>query len=460
MRSSTEKAVLGRLYWWAFAARGGVGLLAWLLSEIYGASLMEDAGGYSRLAGDLARSWLTGVQPSWFSEYMESGKSAWFMVGVLACFYCLTGGYEAIPIAIFVQCLLTSFTPVLAYRAARRLGVPPDGALFTGRLIAFSPAFVFWAGALYKEGLILFALFLITEHVLRLQQQFRPGSAVVLGLAMVAMFGLRFYIAAILSVTIVVSLLFGRRHAKDADPLSAGVRQILVLVLMATIFSLFGISNQVAHLASGDVESNLAQINRSRRDLASYNSGYAADADVSTAEGALQFLPVGMAYFLTVPLPWHFGSIRQNLVIAETATWIVLIYPLAYRGALRGARANPQGVLFLVLSSVTICCFYAIFVGNIGTAYRLRVQVWALWSLLAGWGYAMRRGSVRRPCAAAVRVWTGPSPAGPVASGPPPSPTLLNGERVQLESRGDHHPNGVGPGSSPDVRGAGSPGNG
>jgi hypothetical protein len=96
---------------------------------------------------------------------------------------------------------------------------------------------------------------------------------------------------------------------------------------------------------------------------------------------------MGLVYFLTLPLPWHIGSMRQNLTIPETLFWIVVLYPLVVKGAWRAARQNPQGVLFLVITSVTICCFYAIFSANIGTTYRMRIQVWALWALFAGWGW-------------------------------------------------------------------------
>lgn len=291
--------------------------------------------------------------------------------------------------------------------------------MFTGRLIAFSPAFVFWAGALYKEGVILLVLFVITEHALRLQQRFRPASAVVVGFALLAMFGLRFYIGAILTVTLLVSVAFGRR-TRGSDGIAAAARQgLVVLVLLAIVFIL-GLGERVGKLAGGGVEESLAAINVSRKDLASTNSGYQRDVDVSTVEGAVAFFPLGLAYFVTVPLPWHFGSLRQNLVIVETMLWITLVYPLAIRGAVRGARVNPSGVLFIVLTTAAICSFYAIFVGNIGTAYRLRVQVWALWALLAGWGWASRR---RAPQDKGQRIGPRPGPGGQkqLADQPPPA---------------------------------------
>src|SRR5439155_15181242 len=118
--SSAERLVLRRLYRQAFAVRILLGLGAWVLAATLDLRLIEDAGEYSRQAAVLAKSWLAGEQPAWYVQAIDSGHDAWFMVGLLAAFYCLTGGYEAVPVAITAQCLLTALTPVLAYRAGRR----------------------------------------------------------------------------------------------------------------------------------------------------------------------------------------------------------------------------------------------------------------------------------------------------------------------------------------------------
>jgi hypothetical protein len=389
-----ERRSLRDLYWGAFAARAGFGLLAWALSQLFGLALMEDASAYSERAADLARHWLQGEMPAWFAAYVESGRQAWIMIVLLACFYCLTAGHEMIPVVILLQSLLTAATPGLAYRAGRQLGLLHEGALFAGRLIAYSPAFVFWAGALYKEGVILLILFPLVQHTLRLQQRLSTSSVVVVVVGVTVMFGLRFYLAAILSMTIVAALAFGRRRSRGLDPGAAAARQAVIIVIVVTIFALLGVTDRVGNLVS--VEENLRQINTSRQDLASYNSGYLRGTDLTTPEAAARFLPLGLAYFLLVPLPWHIGSMRQNMAILETLAWVVVIYPLAYRGAVRGIKINPQGVTFLVITIVPICCLYALFIGNIGTAYRVRVQVWGLLALLAGWWWESRAGR-RRP---------------------------------------------------------------
>ncbi len=390
MTPLAERLAIKKLYWWSFIVRFVLGSIAWLFSKVFGLPLIEDAGNYSKYAAELAQNWLNGTMPASFMESIQSGRDAWFIVAVLACFYLFTAGYEAVPLAIFAQCLLTSLTPVYAYRAARRLGIAQDGALFTGRLLAFSPAFVFWAGALYKEGLILFLTFILIDHVLQLQQKFRPISTFIVGICLFALFGLRFYIAAILSVTIIMSLIVGRQSKQQKNPLASIVRQIILIAILLAVFALFGLGDRVFNVLGGDIEKSLADINTSRKDLATASSGYQRDIDILTVSDAIAYMPIGLIYFLFVPFPWHIGNFRQNFTILEVLIWAIIIYPLCIRGMVRGIRINFSGSFFLALSTIAITCFYALFMGNIGTAYRLRVLVWAIIALFAGWGWSIR----------------------------------------------------------------------
>lgn len=383
-----EALVLRRLYWSAFALRIAVALLAIVLTQMFNLPLMEDASMYSHDAADVAQCWLRGEQSPWMDEMIRGGKSAYIMVGALAIFYCLTGGLEFLPLALTCYCLLTSVTPILAYRAARQLGATRHGSLSAAHLVAYSPAFAFWSAALYKEGLILIVLFLIIEHALRLQETFQATSVLIMAVCLLLLFGLRFYIAAILCICLPLGLAFGRGSRYEGEAAPALLRQGFVLVIVVLVFSLFGLSERVNRLLSVGLQENLGQMNESRRDLATTNSGYLPEADVSEVDSALRFLPIGLAYFLTVPLPWQLGAFRQNLAIPETLFWIVVVYPVALRGIARGARVNPSGTLFLVFSALAICCFYALFIGNIGTAYRVRTQAWAILALLAGMGWS------------------------------------------------------------------------
>jgi hypothetical protein len=50
-----------------------------------------------------------------------------------------------------------------------------------------------------------------------------------------------------------------------------------------------------------------------------------------------------------------------------------------------GLRRHFSGSLLLISITLAITCLYGLFVSNVGTAYRLRAQVWLLWTVFAGW---------------------------------------------------------------------------
>ena len=60
-------------------------------------------------------------------------------------------------------------------------------------------------------------------------------------------------------------------------------------------------------------------------------------------------------------------------------------YPRIFRGMKLGLRRNFSGSLLLISITLAMICLYGLFVSNVGTAYRLRAQVWLLWTVFAGW---------------------------------------------------------------------------
>jgi hypothetical protein len=104
----------------------------------------------------------------------------------------------------------------------------------------------------------------------------------------------------------------------------------------------------------------------------------------------LQYFPLGLFYFLTVPFPWQVGAFRQNLIIPENAFWLGL-YPLVVVGIHRALKSNRPGTVFLLLTSGGMCVVYALLSANVGTTYRMRSQVWLLWAPFAAWGWEVWR---------------------------------------------------------------------
>ncbi len=377
------------IYWLSFGLRCALGLLAWWVSSYTNFSLVEDAVGYENLGRRIALEWMSDGTSLTLESLMASGRQAWGMVFVLAVISFVLRGARALPVIIVLFNLITAWTPVLIYRISRQLGQTDQGALHAARLVVFSPVFAFWGGALYKEGLVFFVLAIITYNVLVLQEGVRGRSILIVVLGIAALSSLRFYLAALLLPSIVLGVLLARRSKgrgglDEETPSATVTRRLVVLGALTILLVVSGISAGILEILPENTRELFGQVQSSRDDLATASSGYLRGTDVSDPIAALKFLPLGILYFLTVPLPWQFGSWRQSLVIPEMIFWLFQ-YPRIFRGMKLGLRRNFSGSLLLISITLAMICLYGLFVSNVGTAYRLRAQVWLLWTVFAGW---------------------------------------------------------------------------
>jgi hypothetical protein len=387
-QSSDEALTLRRLYWWSFAIRVSLGMAGWLLMQFTRIELLQDAIYYEEVGAEIAHDWLNGRSSTWLAREGLDPHRPVLIVLVVAIVYTLTLGVRALPLVLVVYGAITSHAPGLTYRLARECGASPAAARFSGWLVAFSPAFVFWSGALYKEGLILLFLNLSVLNLLRLQSQWSGRALGVVALSLLGLGGLRLYIALLVAAAFCLGLILGRsRKPGVSAAIGVALRQAMLLVLFAGIILACSQLSVVQRLLPRSLEEGFQKLQNSRDDLALTNSGYLPYANVSSPERALRFAPVGMAYFLAVPLPWQTGSLRQNLAIPDTAFWLLLMYPLVLLGMWRGLRTNPQACLLLILITFAMIGLYGVMIANIGTAYRLRTQVWLLWAVFAGLGW-------------------------------------------------------------------------
>jgi hypothetical protein len=383
--STVQADDLRHLYLGALAFRFGAGILGWLLTLMIHIPFLEDAFYYEQLGAGIARDWLAGRPSEWLAWAWTMDRTPWLLPTLIGCFYWLTGGIRLVPLLLLAICAITALTPVLTYLIARQIGLSRRGAKFAGALVAFSPAFAFWSGGFYKEGFILLLLNLGMYHVLRLQRVWRWDSMLILAACLFGLFGLRFYLAAMMSAIVLLGLVLGR--SKSGDGALTVFRQVLILAGFAGLLFGFGLTARVRRILPTDVSEAMSTVETSRHDLAnSADSGFARNVNLTTPAQALAFLPLGMGYFMFSPLPWQLGQVRQNLVIPETAFWIGL-YPLMALGVARGLKRDFQSSGLLLAAAIPISCLYTMFCGNIGTVYRMRIQVWLLLAIFAGWGW-------------------------------------------------------------------------
>lgn len=389
--TETDRLALAKLYWSAFVVRALVGLVAYALALYSGLSVVEDAQFYEEVAYEMAQKWLSGGSVD-FGTLPAGAQTAWLMVTSIAAVYYVMDGVRALPVLLVAYSAVTALVPVYVYRIARELEASRIVARRAGWLVALSPAFVFWSGSLYKDGLTLLFLSIAAYHTLRLQSGWRGRSVVILTFCVSALCGVRSYLAILLILAVALSLFLGRgSRAGQPGGMPVFVRQAAVISVFAAVIIFVGITIRAEHVLLESDEGVLVELDARRAGSArEARSGYLQEASVASPEEALQYFPVGLFYFLTVPFPWQFGAVRQNLIIPENVFWLGL-YPLIVVGISRALKSNRPGTVFLLLMTAGMCVFYALLAANVGTAYRMRSQVWLLWAPFAAWGWEVWR---------------------------------------------------------------------
>jgi hypothetical protein len=191
-------------------------------------------------------------------------------------------------------------------------------------------------------------------------------------------------------------LILGRRRDSRQAFLLVVMRQISVLAVFVAILAALGLTGRIRRLVPSDAGTVVQSIENVRLGSSlSGASGFSRSVRITTPSEVMGYLPVGVGYFFFSPTPWQFGQVRQNLAIPETAFWISL-YPLAVWGALRGLRRNFHGSVLLLVPAALLTSLYAWDAGNIGTVYRMRIQVWLIVSIFAAWGWEALREKQRR----------------------------------------------------------------
>jgi hypothetical protein len=136
---------------------------------------------------------------------------------------------------------------------------------------------------------------------------------------------------------------------------------------------------------------SLESVSRFRHGMATTaESGFDADADISTPGGALKFLPIGLSELLLGPYPWQFTSLRSSFAAPEMIYWW-LLFPSLLSGLWWAIRKRFAEASPLVLFAAILSCAYALMHGNVGSGFRQRAQIFVILFIFASFGQLKRR---------------------------------------------------------------------
>jgi 4-amino-4-deoxy-L-arabinose transferase-like glycosyltransferase len=320
----------------------------------------EDAVGVELVGQMLATNW-RGEGPPWPGPDTNWGYH--YFAGVI---YFVFGRFEA-NVACF-NSVLGTMLAYLVYRLARQL-FHEVVAKRAAMLVAFLPSMVLWGAMALKDLPITFLIVVSLSSCIALKSKVTLPALVGVFVPLIAIQTMRFYMIYFVLFAIIVALVLD----KGSRYLTGAYRQLFLLGSVVGLFVLLGLADRAETDASQYL--SLEYVSSYRRGMAATaNSGFDADVDVSRPGAALAYLPIGFAHLLLAPFPWQMTSLRPLIAAPETIFWWTL-FPATIRGIVFALRNRFNETFPLVLFSVTLGAAYSLIHGNIGSAFRQRVQI-------------------------------------------------------------------------------------
>ena len=334
-----------------------------------------DAFTYHEWSAALASHWDAGTP----MPDLPAGKEAFAYV--LGGLYWVAGPVQFAGLA-FNATLGALLVPVLTDTTRRIAGV--TAAHPVAPLVALLPGLVVWSSQLLREASVLLLIALAVNAAVRLTGRFGLARAMSLAAVLGALLSFRASTAALLGATMLPVLVLGRRSAIAGLGASLGVASLVALVVVT-----LGVGIAGFRLIAG---TELSQVNAIRLDSSiSASSGFSSDADVSTPQRALTYLPTGLPAFMLGPPPWSLRPGRGLIAVPDALVWWCLLPPL-WRGTRMLKRRSGIGLtVAAVLPAGVVAAGLALLIANYGTVVRQRMQVVVLLVPVIALGLSLRR---------------------------------------------------------------------
>lgn len=372
---ATEVPFLRSVYLWTLLLRGA---LALFLNVYSGNSRFADM-----FWGDSATYDVRGYLLSlyWSGETLtnldiEGSVSGWGFYYFVALFYYMLGRNQ-----LLIQLLnatMGSLTVIVIYALATRL-FDARAARWAALFMAFFPQMLFWSAAMYKDTAIMLCLAVSMYAVQRLSREFSLGWVIVFVATALCLMTLRFYVFYMVAFATLGTFVFSQRRGLVGRLAS----QVFLLLAFLGAFS-FAASRETVERQAEYFDLRRVQVTRSDQ-AALGESAFDKRVDVSTTSGALSAMPVGLVNLLFAPFPWSVTSLRQVLTLPETLVWYALM-PAFVRGLVYTIRHKLRDALPILAFAIMLTSAYAVFQGNVGTAYRQRTQVTMFFFIFMGVG--------------------------------------------------------------------------
>jgi len=378
-RDKDDGSFLLQLFAWGLLVRMLVatGIFIFNMQEFFGGdAITYDFFGFAQMKAWQGDSFYKAIA----DRFMSGQAAAWGMVNLISVVYSIIGRNT---LAIqFVNSVIGAATAVLVFHCAKQVYKNIRVARIAAILVAFYPSLVLWSSQGLKDAPIVFFLALAILASLRLNEKLSLKHAAILVVALFSILSLRFYVFYMIAVAIAGGFIIGFQKFTPTN----FARQFVVLVLVGVSLTYLGVTRYAS--AQFDRFGTLEALNRSRTDLARAGSGFGQEVDVSTTEGAISTIPIGLVYLLFAPFPWQLVSLRQSITFPEMIIWW-LSFPLLVLGIWYSIKYRLRQIAPILIFTTMLSIAYSIFQGNVGTAYRQRAQLLVFYFIFVAVGFVL-----------------------------------------------------------------------
>jgi len=315
------------------------------------------------------------------ADRFTSGQaSAWGMVNLISVIYSIIGRNT---LAIqFVNSVIGAATAILVFHCAQHVYKNTRVARIAAICVAFFPSLVLWSAQGLKDAPIVFFLALAILASLRLNEKLSVKYAAILVVALFSILSLRFYVFYMITAAIAGGFILGFQKFTPTN----FARQFVVILLVGVSLTYLGVTRYAS--AQFDRFGSLETLQRSRTDLSRAGSGFGQEVDVSTTQGALSTIPLGLVYLLFAPFPWQLASLRQSITFPEMIIWWCS-FPLLVLGIWYSIKYRLRQIAPILIFTTMLSIAYSIFQGNVGTAYRQRAQLLVFYFIFVAVGFVL-----------------------------------------------------------------------
>jgi len=235
-------------------------------------------------------------------------------------------------------------------------------ALISSILVAFWPSIAFWASQNLRDSLMVLSISLVVYLFIKGKYSKEKKYFYFIIFPLMGCVLFRYYIGIIITLILCIILLFQL----------AKINNYLRIFSYLTLLVIFGF---ILKVLIEYVPSIVVLFNFRRNYLAAGGSAFLTNIEYNNLGQMLQFMPLGLFYFLFSPFP----GVADNVMLLFSSLeniFFYIIFIFAIGGIYKIIKDKKfHFAYFMFLIILLISLFYSVIEANMGTAYRHKMQI-------------------------------------------------------------------------------------